>query len=557
VAEEAPAGATAKVKPAIFAVDDDPQVLAAVARDLRRKYGDEYRVVRAGDGKSALEALDELILAGQPVALVVADQRMPEMSGVELLEKVKAAEPLARTVLLTAYADTEAAISAINKVQLNRYILKPWSPPEDLFYPILDDLLEDWRAEYHPRFEGVRLLGQMWSKEAHRIREFLARNLIPYQWLDVDSNDPEVAKIREAAGDPGLPLVVLPNGDFRVEPTNRELANLIGLHTTSETDTYDLLIIGAGPAGLAAAVYASSEGLKTAVLEREAPGGQASLSAKIENYLGFPSGLSGSDLARRALDQARRLGAEILSPVDVIGLSTRDSYRMVACEDGSVLAASSIIVATGVSYQMLKLEGAEAFHGAGLFYGASMHDARRFTGSDVALVGAANSAGQAALHLARFARKVTMIVRGDNLDAKMSAYLVKQILDHPLIEVRFHSQVVGVRGGEHLEEMEVVGPDGERVWLPTAALFVMIGAAPRTDWLEGAVARDEKGYLLVGPELTMANLWKEARAPFSLETSLPGVFAAGDVRATSLKRVASAVGEGAIAVHYVHRYLGL
>jgi thioredoxin reductase (NADPH) len=550
------AGEEKAPKPAIIAVDDDPQVLAAVARDLRRKYSDEYRIIRAESGSVALEVVQQLTLANQPLALVVSDQRMPGISGVQLLTKVKTLQPLARTALLTAYADTEAAIAAINDVQLNRYILKPWSPPEDILYPAIDDLLDDWQAEFHPPFEGVRLIGQMWSSDSHRIREFLARNLVPYLWLDAQGHDPEMERLREAAGDPGLPLLVLADGTFLVNPSNFEVAGAIGIHTTSLTDTYDLLIIGAGPAGLAAAVYGSSEGLRTAVLEREAPGGQAGLSAKIENYLGFPQGVSGGELARRALDQARRLGAEILTPRDATSLTTRGNYKLVTLEDGTVLAANSLIVASGVSYRMLDFEGAETFNGAGLFYGASMHDARQYSGQEVVLVGAANSAGQAAMHLARFARKVTMLVRGDSLAAKMSAYLVRQIEESPIIDVRYQTRVTGVRGEGHVEAVRVT-ENGHEVWLPTAAVFVMIGAAPRTDWLGGMVARDEQGYLLVGPELSGSKLWKEDRPPFSLETSVPGVFAAGDVRAGSLKRVASAVGEGAIAVHYVHRYLGL
>ena len=545
------------IRPVILAVDDDPQVLAAVARDLRRRYGERFRVVRAEDGEIALDVLEQVTLANDPVALVVADQRMPGMSGVAFLERVGAMQPLARTVLLTAYADTEAAIAAINKVHLDRYILKPWSPPEELLYPVLDELLDEWEAEFHPPFEGVRLIGQLWSIEAHRIREFLARNLVPFRWLDADGPDPEAARLREAAGETDLPLVILPEGKFLVSPTNRELAEAIGIHTTSQTDTYDLLIVGAGPAGLAAAVYGASEGLKTAVLEREAPGGQAGQSARIENYLGFPNGLSGTDLTRRALDQARRLGAEILTPRDVVGLTTRDNYRLLTLEDGTTLAASSLIIASGVSYRMLDIEGGEKYHGAGLFYGSSMHDARQYTDQEVALVGAANSAGQSALHLARFASRVTLMVRGDTLTTKMSAYLVHQVEDNPKIDVRFRTRVTGVRGEGHVQAVHVTDAEGLEEWLPTAALFVMIGAAPRTDWLGELVARDEKGYLLTGLELTPGRDWKEERAPFSLETSLPGVFAAGDVRASSLKRVASAVGEGAIAVHFVHRYLGL
>ena len=375
-------------KPAILAVDDDPQVLATVARDLRRQYGERFRILRAPDGETALAALEELALAADPLALIVADQRMPGMTGIDLLAQARMLTPDARAVLLTAYADTEAAIAAINEVHLDHYVLKPWDPPEERLYPILDELLDDWEAGFHPPFEGVRVVGDRWSPEAHRVRDFLSRNLVPFRWLDVEHDAQDAEPLRAAAGVDGLPLVVLPDGTPRVAPSNRELGEAIGLHSTSATTTFDLLVIGAGPAGLAAAVYGASEGLNTAVIERVAPGGQAGSSSRIENYLGFPTGVSGADLARRALDQARRLGAEILSPTNVVDLSTRDTYRLVGLEGGSTLAATAVIVASGVAYRTLDVAGAEALVGSGIFYGASMHDARGYEGEDVVIVGA-------------------------------------------------------------------------------------------------------------------------------------------------------------------------
>jgi thioredoxin reductase (NADPH) len=542
-------------KPAIIAVDDDPQVLAAVARDLRRQYGERYRILRAPDGQQALTAVEELTLAGDPLALVVADQRMPGMAGIELLTRARALQPEARMVLLTAYADTDAAIAAINEVRLDYYVLKPWDPPEERLYPVLDEVLDEWEASFHPPFEGVKLLGYRWSPDAHRVRDFLARNLVPFRWLDVDREPEEAARIQAAAKTDDLPLVVLPDGSHLVAPSNRELGEAIGLSRASETTTFDLLVIGAGPAGLAAAVYGASEGLGTAVLERVAPGGQAGASSRIENYLGFPAGVSGAELARRALDQAKRLGAQILSPATVVKLTSQDTYRLVELDDGTILAATALIVASGVSYRTLEVDGADALLGSGVFYGASMHDARAYEGEDVVIVGGANSAGQAALHFARFARRVTLLVRASSLGTRMSAYLVEQVENAPIIDVRLNAQVHALHGRDHLSHVDI-SADGTDERLEASGMFVFIGATPCTDWLDDAVVRDEDGFVLVGPDLVQGRQWKEPREPLSLETSLPGVFAAGDVRAHSIKRVASAVGDGSIAVHLVHQYLG-
>jgi thioredoxin reductase (NADPH) len=556
-AGEHDAGRAESRKPVILTVDDDPQVLAAVARDLRRHYGSRYRVRRAPDGREALAGLDAMTLAGDPLALVVADQRMPGLSGVELLALVKAREPRAKTVLLTAYADTDAAIAAINDVRLDHYILKPWDPPEERLYPILDELLDAWDADHHPPFEGLRLVGHRWSPDTHRLRDFLARNLVPFRWIDVERDAEEAGRLLEAAAVQALPLVVYEDGHHEVAPTNRSVAEAIGLRATAEAESFDLVVVGAGPAGLAAAVYGASEGLRTAVLERKAPGGQAGTSSRIENYLGFETGVSGAELTRRALTQAKRLGAEILSPVDCLRLTPQDPYRVLHLDDGTTLAASAVIIATGVTYRSLDLDGAERLRDAGVFYGASMHEAKAFAGEHVVVVGAANSAGQAALHFARFAATVTVLVRGKSLAARMSSYLVEQVDKTQNIVVRLETEVVAVHGADRLEAIEVRNGDGGRETVAATGLFIFIGAEPSTAWLEGVCARDEHGFLLSGAALVRGRGWKEPREPLSLETSLPGVFAAGDVRASSVKRVASAVGDGSIAVHFVHQYLGL
>lgn len=547
----------AGTRPVILAVDDDPQVLAAVSRDLRHAYGERFRIVRAESGQVALTVLDELTLAGEAVALVVADQRMPGMSGVELLGTVRTSFPKARLVLLTAYADTDAAIAAINDVHLDYYVMKPWEPPEERLYPVLDELLDEWEAGFHPPFEGIRVVGHRWSPDSHRVRDFLARNLVPFRWLDVVADAEEAGRLVDAAATQRLPLVVLPDGGVLETPSNEVLGHAIGLHSSSDVDIFDLLIIGGGPAGLAAAVYGASEGLATAVLERVAPGGQASASSRIENYLGFPTGVTGEDLTRRALDQAKRLGAEMLCPATVVGLARQDHYHLVDLEDGTRIVSSALVLASGVSYRRLDVEGAEALVGRGLFYGASMHEARRYTGEDVVVVGGANSAGQAALHFARFARHVTVVVRGASLAASMSAYLVRQVEDTPNITVRLGAQVSALHGAEHLDHIDIVQAGGPPESLAAAGAFAFIGAQPQTGWLDGVVARDDHGFILVGSQLVRGPHWKEEREPLLLETSMPGVFAAGDVRSQSVKRVASAVGDGALVVHLVHQYLRL
>jgi thioredoxin reductase (NADPH) len=548
-------------KPVILAVDDDPQVLRAVERDLRRKYAREYRVLRADSGESALDALDKLKLRGDPVALFLVDQRMPRMTGVEFLEKAVEIFPEAKRDLLTAYADTDAAIRAINEVGLDYYLQKPWDPPEEHLYPILDDQLDDWQADFKPPFEGVRVVGDRWSPDSHRIRDFLARHRVPYRWLDVESSE-EARQIvaRLDHGTPKLPVVVFQDGSYLEAPENREVAERIGLRTRAERPFYDLLLIGGGPSGLAAAVYGASEGLKTVLIEREAPGGQAGTSSFIENYLGFPHGLKGSELARRAVDQARKFEVEILTPQEVAEVRVEDPYRIVRLADGAELSCHALIVATGVSYRKLDAPGVDRLTGAGVYYGASLTEAFSYKDEDVYIVGGANSAGQAAMFFSDHARKVVVVYRGDSLRKSMSEYLVKQIEGRENIEVRLNSSVVEAEGEDHLERIVIKNTvSGETEIVLTQALFILIGAAPHTDWLEGVVERDERGFILAGPDLSKRGErpkgWKLDRDPYLLETSVPGVFVAGDVRHGSIKRCASAVGEGSIAVQFVHQYL--
>ncbi len=547
-------------RPVILTVDDDPDVLRSVERDLKRHYAADYRVVRADSGLSALDALRQLKRRDQPVAMVVADQRMPGMTGVELLTETKALFPPVKSVLLTAYADTEAAIDAINQVRLDYYVLKPWDPPEERLYPVLDDLLEDWRASYRPAFEGVRVVGHRWSADGHRLRDFLARNLVPYQWLDVETSEEAVRLLAASAPEVGdaataLPAVVLSDGTVLRTPSNLEVAQRIGLQTTADARFFDVLIVGGGPAGLAAAVYAASEGLTTALIEREAPGGQAGQSSLIENYLGFPQGLSGSDLARRALTQARRFGAEILTPQEVTALEVKGPLRVLHLADGSALSCEALVLGTGVSYRRLDVPGVERLTGAGVYYGAAMSEASSCAGQDIFVVGGANSAGQAAMFFSRFAGHVTMIVRAASLSKGMSQYLVDQIAATPNIDVRLRCAVDAVNGEHSLESVSLRELDtGEVEVRPAGGLFVFIGAEPRTDWLEGVIARDARGFLLTGPDVPVSR-WPEERDPFLLETCVPGVFAVGDVRASSVKRVASAVGDGSIAIQFVHSYL--
>jgi thioredoxin reductase (NADPH) len=549
-------------KPVILAVDDEPSVLAAVARDLRHRYASDYRVLRAASGPEALATLRELKLRNETVALMLVDQRMPEMTGVAFLREAMALYPSAKRALLTAYADTDAAIRAINEVKLDHYLMKPWHPPEELLYPVLDDLLDDWRANFQPVFEGVRVVGHRWSADGHRVRDFLARNLIPYRWLDIEA-DPEAAELRALAGkeDAPLPLVILADGTRLSRPTIAALAERLGLHTQAEAKTYDLVIVGAGPAGLAAAVYGASEGLRTLLIEREAPGGQAGTSSSIENYLGFPAGLSGGDLARRAVAQARRFGAEILAPMEAVGFATRDGYHIVTLSNGSTVTTQALLVATGVSYRLLDVPGADRLAGAGLYYGAAITEALTVKGQDVFVVGGGNSAGQGALYLARFARSVTLLVRGASLAETMSRYLVERIEEAENISVRTGVAVTEVHGEQSLEEVsirDVASGTVERE--PARAVFVFIGAAPRTAWLNGALQLDAGGFVLSGVDLEREGGkrprgWLVDREPFWLETSVPGVFVAGDLRHQSTKRVASAVGEGAMAVQFVHQHL--
>ncbi len=548
-------------KPVILAVDDDPQVLRAVERDLRRNYAREYRVLRADSGPSALETLKKVRERGDPVALMLVDQRMPRMSGVEFLEEARGMFPDAKRALLTAYADTDAAIRAINNNVLHYYLQKPWDPPEERLYPTLDDLLEDWQASYRPPFEGIRLVGHRWSPRSFELRDFLGRNQISYQWLDVQANEDSGRSLDGFALDgKKLPLVVLPDGTELEEPETREVAERIGLRSQAEKPFYDLVIVGAGPAGLATAVYGASEGLRTVMVEREAPGGQAGTSSRIENYLGFPSGLSGADLARRAVTQAKRFGVEILTPQEVVGVRVEDPYRIVELSDGSEISCHALVISSGVSYRKLDAPGLERFTGAGVYYGASMSEARSCQGEHVFIVGGANSAGQAAVYFAEFAGKVTMLIRSGSLEKGMSRYLVDQIRETENIEVRTNSTVAGVNGEDSLESVTVKnGETVEEETLAGTSLFIFIGAEPRTGWLDGVIERDGRGFVLAGPSLwkdgSWPKSWKLDRDPHLLETSVPGIFVAGDVVHGSTKRIAYGVGGGAIAVQLVHQRL--
>ena len=551
-------------RPVLLSVDDDPAVSRVVARDLRRRFGEEYRVVRAESGADALEALRELTVRGEVTALLLADHRMPGMTGVEFLEHAMDLVPDAKRVLLTAYADTEAAIRAINDVDLDRYLLKPWDPPEENLYPVLDELLTEWQARARPVFEGVTLVGHQWSAPTQVAKEFLARNQVPYRHLDVRG---EAAQRLLAAarmdGDPdALPAAFLPDGTVLRQPTVRELAERVGLATTAGSPFYDVVVVGAGPAGLGSAVYAGSEGLRTLLVEKAATGGQAGQSSRIENYLGFPRGLSGAELAQRARDQAVRFEVEILTASQCSSVEPRGDGRVVRFADGSEVTAHAVVLATGVSYTRLTAPGVDEFAGRGVYYGAAAHEAVNCRDQVVHVVGAANSAGQAALHFAKFASEVVMVVRGGDLRRSMSEYLVARIEAADNITVRTCTEIVGGGGSDHLERLELLNAaSGQREEVKASWLFVFIGAAPKTDWLGDAFARDARGFLLTGPDLlgsdgSRPRGWPLDRDPYLLETSVPGVFVAGDVRAASVKRVASAVGEGALAVTLVHRYLG-
>ena len=548
------------IKPTILTVDDDPMVSQAISRDLRTRYGSEYRIVRASSGDEALEVLAELALRDRPVALIVSDQRMPGMSGIELLERAPSHAPGARLILLTAYADTDVAIRAINEIGLDHYLMKPWDPPQERLYPVLDDLLEAWQRDNRGRPADVRVVGDRWSERSHEIKTFLARNHVPYAWYDVERDEEGRRLVELAAASPAdLPLVLLVDKPALRGPSTLELAAALGLRTQAAQPLYDLCIVGAGPSGLAAAVYAASEGLSTVVVEREAPGGQAGQSAAIENYLGFPKGLSGADLTQRAVAQAARFGAEMVLPRNVVGFEQRGPVRAVLFDDGTEVEARALVVATGVSYRRLEADGVPDFNGRGVYYGATASEASSCAGDEVYVVGAANSAGQATLNLAKFASRVVMLVRGASIEESMSQYLVDRIHSTPNIEVRLRTEVVSARGEGHLEYLTVADRDtGERTEVPTSWLFVFIGAAPHAQWLGDQVALSPHGFIITGHDLLIDGVsprWALERAPFALETSVPGVFAAGDVRLDSMKRVASAVGEGAMSVSNVHGYL--
>ena len=545
-------------RPILLAVDDDVSVLEAVVQDLRRQYGSTYRVMRAAGGPAALDTLAQLKSREEPVALVISDQRMPGMNGVEMLERTRAIYPEARRVLLTAYADTEAAIRAINSARIHYYLNKPWDPPEEKLYPVLTDLLEDWHAGYQPPFEGLRVIGHRWSLNDYRVRNFLSRNHVPYRWLDVAAGPEALKLLEERELDPEkLPVVLLADGAVLVDPALEELAARVGLRVQAAQDFYDMVVVGAGPAGLAAAVYGASEGLRTLVIEPLAPGGQAGSSSKIENYLGFPSGITGADLGRRAHDQARRFGAEMVTQ-RATGMRVEGQYRFVELADGREVSSHCVLLAPGVQYRKLEIPGAERLTGRGIYYGAALVEALSCKDEEVFIVGAANSAGQAALHFAKYAAKVTMLVRGEALSATMSKYLIDEIAKTSNIVVEGRTQVVEALGDERLEELRLRGPRGD-FQTPATSLFVFIGAAPVTAWLPACILRDENGFLLAGPDLRvngkLPEVWRETREPFLLESSVPGVFVAGDVRHGSVKRVASAVGEGSIAVQFVHQYL--
>lgn len=545
-------------RPNLLAVDDDVSVLEAVVQDLRRQYGSEYRVLRAASGQAALDTLEQLKPRGEPVALLLSDQRMPGMTGVDFLERARDLYPEAKRVLLTAYADTEAAIQAINTARIHYYLTKPWDPPEERLYPVLNDLLDDWKAGYVPPFEGLRVIGNRWSLNDHNLRNFLSRNHVPYRSLDAATSEEARKLMDERHLTPEqLPVVLFADGSALAEANPDAVAAKVGLSTHATQEFYDMVVVGAGPAGLAAAVYGASEGLKTLVIEPDAPGGQAGSSSRIENYLGFPAGITGADLGRRAHVQASRFGAELVTQ-RAVGLRIDGQYRFVQLSDGREVTSHVVLLAPGVQYRKLGIPGSDRLTGRGIYYGAALVEASSCRNEEVFLVGGANSAGQAALHFAKFARKVTMLVRGKGLSATMSKYLIDEIESTSNIVVEAQTQVIAAEGEERLERLRLRGPRGEYC-VQATSLFVFIGAEPGVQWLPDSVIRDEKGFVLAGPDLRQdgkgLNGWHEQREPFLLETSVPGVFVAGDVRHGSVKRVASAVGEGSIAVQFAHQYL--
>src|SRR2546425_7213644 len=537
-------------KPVIWTVDDDPDVLRAVERDLRRHYGDRYRVISADSGVAALAATRRLKLRNEPVALFLVDQRMPRMSGVEFLEKAIELYPDAKRALLTAYADTDAAIRAINNAHIDHYLMKPWDPPEERLYGVVDDMLDDWQSSYHPTFEGVRVIGNQWSPHSGEVRDFLGRNFVPHQWLNVET-DEEAKQLLATSGKDvsALPLVVFADGSFMSNPPTSEVARKLGLRTKAESPFYDLVVVGAGPSGLAAAVYGAADGLHTLLIEREAPGGQAGRSSRIENYLGFPMGLSGNDLARRAVAQARRFGVEILTPQEVCGVRVEGPARVLKLADGVEVGCRALLIATGIAFRKLDVPGLDRLSGAGVYYYAPMSEAFSYRAGDIYIVGGANSAGQAAMYFSKFARHVTMLVRGNSLSDTMSQYLENQIGATKNIEVKLNSSVIAVEGVDRCERITIQNNNTcTNETVPASALLIYAGAVPRTDWLAGMVERDAQGYLISGQHLMLDGKrptgWSADRDPFYLETSVPGIFVAGDVRHRSAKGVTSGVGEG-------------
>lgn len=548
-------------KPVLFVVDDEPEELGLLEHDLEEKYSDRFHLMGVGSSKTALEDLKRLRLQNQPVALFLVDQRMPEMNGMDFLKQTKQLYPEAKRVLLTSYGDITVAIQAINEAKVDYYLMKPWAPPQDHLYPELDDLLADWLACFRPPFEGVRLIGNRWSPKSYRIRDFLACNLVPYQWLDIEQGT-EAKQLLKYLGTESkkLPVVIFSDGTYLIDPTIIQVAEKVHLKIHAESKFYDLIIVGSGPAGLAAAVYGASEGLRTLMIERKAPGGQAGSTSRIENYLGFPAGLTGEDLARRAVLQAEKFGTEILTPREVTGVRVEGQYRCVEMGQAAEISCHALLIATGVSYRQLDVPGIERLKGAGVYYGASTTEAMSCSEEEVYIVGGANSAGQAAIYFSSYARSVTMLVRGNSLSKSMSQYLIDEIEERENITVLLHTRVVAVDGEKRLEAITMENDETrEKKTVPTSSLFIFIGAEPHTEWLAGLVERDEKGFILTGPDLMHEGQppkgWPLKRNPFMLETSVPGIFAAGDVRHGSIKRVASSVGEGAMAVQFIHRYL--
>jgi thioredoxin reductase (NADPH) len=551
-------------KPILLSVDDDSDVLRAIERDLRSKYGGDYRVIGSDSPQGAISLLKQLKVRNDSVALLLADQRMPHMDGVAFLQEAMRIFPEAKRALLTAYADTNAAISAINEASINYFFMKPWDPPGEHLYPQLDDLLDDWKASYRPAFEGIRVLGTRWSPKSYELRDFLARNRVPYQWIDVEltANDPETKQLLEALGSDAsnLPVVLFQDGSKLLEGAPNEVAQRVGLRTRAQTDFYDLAIVGGGPAGLAAAVYGASEGLHTVMFEREAPGGQAGMSSRIENYLGFPTGLSGGDLARRAVVQAQRFGVEILAPQEVVGVRVEDPYRFLKLADGSEISCHALMLATGVQWRRLQAPGVDRLQGAGVYYGGGSTEALSCQGEIVYVIGGANSAGQAAMNFAKYAERVVIVVRGPSLSSSMSQYLIDQVKETSNIQIWPNASAVEVHGDSHLEEISILCSDtGKTERVLASSMFIFIGAMPRTEWLANVLQRDNLGFVLTGPDLIKEDGrpkgWKLERDPFLLETNIPGIFAVGDVRHGSVKRVASGVGEGSVAVQFIHQYL--